>query len=171
MPQLQWFWRLTFDMGLIWPLKPKPVKKATMKVCWVSLFLAVIVLASTVNAGGIMGKGLSKYKQKWYPAQICGSIKPSVAFLTFLFKTHTQSRFASVVLDGVLGPPCPTLHTWRYPCNFNSSFVINVQGKVEGPWRVCVSLELQAFQTKILNLMGETEGNNILPMSGHCFAF
>ena len=85
MPQLQWnvwFWRMTFDMGLIWPLKPKPVKKATMKVCWVSLFLAVIVLASTVNAGGIMGKGLSKSKQKWYPSQICGSI-------TFLFNTHT----------------------------------------------------------------------------------
>ena len=92
MPQLQWyvwFWRMTFDMGLIWPLKPKPVKKATMKVCWVSLFLAVIVLASTVNAGGIMGKGLSKSKQKWYPSQICGCIKPTTVFLTFLFKANT----------------------------------------------------------------------------------
>ena len=32
------------------------------------------------------------------------------------FSTSALSRFASFVIDGVLGPPCLVWHTWRRPC-------------------------------------------------------
>ena len=32
------------------------------------------------------------------------------------FSTNAQSRFASVVVDGVLGPPRLAQYTWRCPC-------------------------------------------------------
>ena len=157
MPQLQWnvwFWRMTFDMGLIWPLKPKPVKKATMKVCWVSLFLAVIVLASTVNAGGIMGKGLSKSKQKWYPSQICGSI-------TFLFNTHTVQVCVSCswCCPGTSAPVHLSLawHTWQFP--WFSAAPEATHEASGGPLKGVVSPKkaLQGFETETRELLGVTK--------------
>ena len=55
-------------------------------------------------------------------------------------QTHTQSRFASDVFDGVLGPPGLAWHTWRTcPC---FSVVPEATHKVSrGPLKGCVLLK------------------------------
>ena len=59
------------------------------------------------------------------------------------FSTNAQSRFASVVFDGVLGPPCLARHTLGCPCFFAvpktthkaSHKLLKCQGSSESPSR------------------------------------
>ena len=59
------------------------------------------------NFSAISSRGRARGAQA---LQIVGRTK------TGAFLTNAQSRFASVVLDGVLGPPHLAWHIWRCPC-------------------------------------------------------
>ena len=62
---------------------------------------------------------------------VSGTVKASV------FSTNTQSRFASIVLDSVLGPPCLAQNTWR--CPFISVVLEATQEASPGPLKVLLS--------------------------------
>ena len=72
------------------------------------------------------------------PPLIVGSI--NTIFL------NTQSRFASVVLDTVLGPPHQAQHTWGCPC-----FSVVLGNNAQGKWR---ALEGHYISSKALQGSG-----------------
>ena len=82
-----------------------------------------------------------------------------------MFSTNTQSRLASVVVDGVLGPPRLGRHTWRGPC---MSVVSEATHEVSrGPEKGAVSSQkaLRGSKTETRELLEGTEEN-----CGHWFA-
>ena len=86
------------------------------------------------------------------------------------FSTNAQSRFASVVVDGVLGPPRLARHTWRCPC---ISVVPEATHEASrGPEKGAVSAQkaLRGSETETRELLGGTEENSVSPMRGHWFA-
>ena len=73
------------------------------------------------------------------------------------FATNAQSRFASVVVDGVLGPPRLACHTWRCPC---ISVVPEATHKASRrPMKGAVSAEkaLKGSETETRELLGGME--------------
>ena len=86
-----------------------------------------------------------------------------------VFSTNAQSRFASVVVDGVLGPPRLTRHTWQCPC---ISVVPEATHEASrGPEKGAVSAQkaLRGSETEMRELLGGTEENIVSPMGGHWF--
>ena len=80
--------------------------------------------------------------------------------------TNAQSRFASVVVEGVLGPPRLVRHTWRCPC---FSVVLGATHKAsQGPLKGAVSSQ-KALQWSKTELLGGTE-EKFPPTRGHWFA-
>ena len=86
------------------------------------------------------------------------------------FSTNAQSRFASVVLDGVLRPPRLSWHTLRCPCFSVVPEATNEASR--GPLKGAVSAQkaLQGSETEPRELLGGTEENSVSPMRGHRFA-
>ena len=70
--------------------------------------------------------------------------------------TNTQSRFASVVVDGVLGPPRMARHTWRCPC---ISVVPEATHEAS-----------RGSETGTRELLGGTEENSLSVLMAHWFA-
>ena len=86
---------------------------------------------------------------------------------TSAFSTNAQSRFASVVVDGVLGPPRLAQHTCRYPC---ISVVPEATCEASrGPEKGAVSAQkaLRGSKTETRELLGGTEENSVSQMRGH----
>ena len=84
-----------------------------------------------------------------------------------MFLSNAQSRFASVVVDGVLGPPRLALHTCRCPC---ISVVPEATHEASrGPEKGAVSAQkaLRGSETETRELLGGTEENSVSPMRGH----
>ena len=88
-----------------------------------------------------------------FPGRGQGGPGPSQFFRTTkrsAFSTNAQSRLASVVVDGVLGPPCLARHTWRCPC---------------------ISVVPEArHEMETRELLGETAENSVSPKRCHWFA-
>ena len=82
---------------------------------------------------------------------------------------QTQSRFASVVVDGALGPPRLAQHTGQ--CPFFSVVPEAMHEESQGPLKGTVSAQkaLQGFETETRELLGETIENSVSPTSGHGF--
>ena len=81
------------------------------------------------------------------------------------FSTNAQSRFASVVVGGVLGPPRLARHTYQCPC---ISVVPEATHEAsQGPEKGAVSAQkaLQGFETETRASLGGTEMNT--PLRGH----
>ena len=72
---------------------------------------------------------------------------------TSVVSTNTQSRFASVVLDGVLGPPRIARHTCRCPC---ISVVPEATHEAS-----------RGSETEMRELLGGMEENSVFQMRGH----
>ena len=72
------------------------------------------------------------------------------------FSTNAQSRFASVVVDSVLGPPRLVCHTWQCPC---------ISAVLEATHEASRGSEMETRE-----LLGGTEENSVPPMRGHWFA-
>ena len=85
---------------------------------------------------------------------------------TSAFSTNAQSRFASAVLSGVLGPPRLARHTWRCPCI--SVVPEAMHGVRLRPWRGTMSAQkaLQGSETEKSELLGGTEENSVSPTKG-----
>ena len=86
---------------------------------------------------------------------------------TSAFSTKAQSRFAIVVLNGVLGPLRLAQHTRRCPC---VSVVLEATHEVsQGPLMGAVSAQkaLQGSETETRELLGGTEENHVSPTRGH----
>ena len=82
----------------------------------------------------------------------------------------SMTRFASVVVDGVLGPLRLARHTWRCPC---ISVVPEATHEASrGPEKGAVSAQkaLRGSETETRELLGGTEENRVSPMRGHWFA-
>ena len=83
------------------------------------------------------------------------------------FQQFAQSRFASVVVDSVLGPPRLALHTYWCPC---ISVVPEATHEASrGPEKGAVSAQkaLRGSETETRELLGGTEENSVTPMRGH----
>ena len=81
--------------------------------------------------------------------------------------TNALSRFASVVVDCVLGPPRLAQHTCWCPC---ISVVPDATHEASrGPEKDAVSAQkaLQWSETETRELLGGTEENSVSPMRGH----
>ena len=80
---------------------------------------------------------------------------------------NAQSRFASVVADGVLGPLRLARHTLR--CPYISVVPEATYEASRGPEKGAVSAQkaLQGFETETRELLGGTEENSVSPMRGH----
>ena len=86
------------------------------------------------------------------------------------FSTNAQSRFASVVVDGVLGLPRLARHTCRCPC---ISVVPEATHEASrGPEKGAVSAPkaLRGSETETRELLGGTQENSVSPKRGHRFA-
>ena len=83
-----------------------------------------------------------------------------------VFNKRTMSRFASAVVDGVLGPPRIARHTWRCPC---ISVVPEATHEASrGPKKGAVSAQkaLRGSKTETRELLGGTEENSVSPRRG-----
>ena len=84
-----------------------------------------------------------------------------------MFSTNTQSRFASAVVDGVLGPLRLARHTCRCPC-----ICVVPEATHEAKLRalegdsVSAQKALQGSETETRELMGGTKEINILTDDG-----
>ena len=84
------------------------------------------------------------------------------------FSTNAQSRFASVVVDGVLGPPRLARHTRRCPCI--SVVPEATHGASRGPEKGAVSAAQKALrgsEIETRKLLGGTEENSVSLKRGH----
>ena len=87
-----------------------------------------------------------------------------------MFSTTAQSRFASVVVEGVLGPPRLARHTRRCPC---ISVVPEATNEAsQGPLKSAVLAQkaLQGSERETWELLGGTEEKSVSSARGHCFA-
>ena len=83
------------------------------------------------------------------------------------FSTNALSRFASVVVDGVLGPPRLARHTLRCPC---ISVVPEATHEASrGPEKGAVSAQkaLRGSETGTRELLGGAEEDSVSPIRGH----
>ena len=87
-----------------------------------------------------------------------GSLKESA------FSANAQSRFASVVVDGVLGPPRLARHTLWCPC-----ISVVKHGADRGPLKGTVSAQkaLQGSETETRELLRGTKEKSISLSRGH----
>ena len=84
-----------------------------------------------------------------------------------VFSTNAKSRFASVVVDGVLGPLRLARQTCRCPC---ISVVLEATHEASwGPLKGSVSAQkaLQGSEKETRRLLGGTEDNSVSPTTGH----
>ena len=84
-----------------------------------------------------------------------------------VFFANTQFRFASVVLDAVLGPPRLARHTCRCP---STSGVVDATHKAnQGPLKGAVSAQkaIQGSKTETRELLGGTKESSVSPMRGN----
>ena len=81
---------------------------------------------------------------------------------TSVFSTNAQSRFASVVADGVLGP----LRLARHVVAVAPEATYKAS---RGPEKGAVSAQkaLRGCETETRELLGGTEENSVSPMRGH----
>ena len=91
---------------------------------------------------------------------------PGPFIKTSEFSINTQSKSASVVLDGVRGPPRLARHTWRCPYNF---IVLEAMHEASrGPLKGIVSAQkaLQGSKTETREFLGLTEEKSVSPTRG-----
>ena len=115
------------------------------------------VLCSVLVSMGIVKWGL----RRACALPIFGTTKGSA------FPTNAQSRFASVVLYGVLGPPRLAHHASWCPC---ISVVPEATHEASrGPLKGAVSAQkaVEGSETETRELLGGTEENSVSPIRGH----
>ena len=84
-----------------------------------------------------------------------------------VFSTNTQSRFASVAIDGVLGPPRLARHTSWCPCISVVPYALQEASPGSFKGAVTAQKALQGSKTGTRELLGGTEENSVSPMRGH----
>ena len=86
---------------------------------------------------------------------------------TSAYLTNAQSRFAIVILDNVLRPPCLTQHNRRCPC-FSLVPEAMQEATLSAPeGAVSAEKALQESETKTRELLVGTEEESVFRRTGH----
>ena len=83
------------------------------------------------------------------------------------FSTNAQPRFASVVVDSVLGPPRLARHTYRCPCISVVPEATHEASRRPEKGAVTAQKVLRGSETETRELLGGTEENSVSLMRGH----
>ena len=83
------------------------------------------------------------------------------------FSTNAQSRFGSVVIDGILGPPRLARHNCRCPCISAVPDATHEASRGSEKSAVSAQKAFQGSETETRELLGGTEEDSVCPTRGH----